>query len=141
MLLLFFFSVKVQDIGTCVHVHVCRHRRVYVMKSHWISHGDYTIEFDNIGVGELAHDGCLLEKFEFLSHRSTWLQRLDGKFHGGPSNRPKAFANLSKLARPKLLQNSTKLARVEHTPHDVFVFVLTYVIWLLGISLYLFEAS
>ena len=77
--------------------------------THWFSNCDHSVELDDIGVGELSHDGCLLEQFDFLSLWGAWLQRLDGQLHGCPGDGPDPFADLTKLTRTKLLQNSRKI--------------------------------
>ena len=49
------------------------------------SFSDYSIELDNIGVGELSHDGCLLEELDLVSLTSSFFECLHGYLNLLPS--------------------------------------------------------
>lgn len=38
----------------------------HVCITHWFSSGDYAMELHNVGMLKLAHNDCLLEKFDLV---------------------------------------------------------------------------
>ena len=44
--------------------------------TYWLSISDDTMKLDDIGVGELPHDGCLLEELDLVLFTSSFLECL-----------------------------------------------------------------
>ena len=65
--------------------------------THWFSHSDHTIQLHHIGVVELSHDGCLLQKLDSVFLSGVWLQRLHSNLHCAAGELPQTLAHLTKL--------------------------------------------
>ena len=58
---------------------------------------------DHIGMGELAHYGCLLNELHSVIIRGTWLQQLYGHLHLSPGALPESSVDCSKVTRAQVL--------------------------------------
>lgn len=70
------------------------------ISAHWFSSGDYSVELHNVGMLKLAHDDCLLEKFDLVFFRCQTLQSHKNCLVRGIL--PNAFLHISKMARPNM---------------------------------------
>ena len=75
--------------------------RVPISSTHRLSEGDHSVKRDDISVGELPHDGCLLQESAVLWCSS--LQQLDSHLLLAPRELPHPLTDHSKLARSKML--------------------------------------
>ena len=65
--------------------------------THRFSHSHYTIQLHDIGMVELSHDGCLLQKLDSVFLSGVWLQRLHSNLHCAARELPQTLAHLAKL--------------------------------------------
>ena len=59
------------------------------------------MKFDDIGVGELSHDGHLLEELDLTSFIRVLFERLDSDVFGQLARCPLTFLNFTELSRTK----------------------------------------
>ena len=86
-------------------LHCCDHRR---HTTYWFIDSDDSMKLNNVGVQELSHDGCLLEKLDFLVVvRGLRLKHLDSYLHATRGTLPNALAHRTKLTSSKVLDDST----------------------------------
>ena len=65
---------------------------------------DYSMESDNVGVIELAHDGCLLQEPDSVQLCCSQLELFDGHHHWPRGRLPHPLVDSSKLTRAKMLR-------------------------------------
>ena len=65
---------------------------------------DYSMENDNVGVIELAHDGCLLQEPDSVQLCCSQLELFDGHHHWPRGRLPHPLVDSSKLTRAKMLR-------------------------------------
>ena len=77
---------------------VTLYRQQLLSATHWIPKCNHSIEFDNIVVFELAHDGRFLEKPDFVVIGGLGLQSLYCQLKSVTVYCPECLADLTKQA-------------------------------------------
>ena len=72
--------------------------------SYWVSDSDDSMQEDDIGVPELAHDGRLLQEPHLVALQGALFEALDGHHYCFTLTLPQSLADLGRVARANLLQ-------------------------------------
>ena len=82
------------EVGDVMHAGL-KHSTLHC--THWFSHSHHSIEPDDIGMAELAHDGCLLEELDLVDLRSVWPEYFDSHLQPLVRKVPLCTEHLPKL--------------------------------------------
>ena len=73
-------------------------------QTHRLANGDHTQKFDDVGMQELAHDGCLLEELHLIVFRRIGIESLNGYLNFTSWNFLESSVNLAKVTASNVIR-------------------------------------